>query len=630
MKQRTLGRREAGKNLTVAVALFFSLFGAIALAVETVAPTPLRVQEVARTLPKAPKGHVESCNDRGTWGNDDLKRRLAPSLREAERLLKRDFPTWDDDAYLEFSRTGERVNGERMTRDRQNWLLPLALAECSQYEGRFLAKIEEVLFALLSQPTWMLPAHDIALESFSGGRHTVDLNSAEIADSVGQVVFMLGHKLNPELTRRIRLVLEERVFGNVRNSIRDGKRNTWLSADNNWNPVCWKGVMSAALAVLADRQDRATFVVAAEKSAKKYIAGFPDDGYAIEGLSYWNYGFGRFSELREILWRATSGEVDLFKDPKVREIAMFGPRFEMFPGNLAAFGDSVIGGKVDSETLMYINSALNLSLMTYQGASASQRLISLFPRSAPDEGNQGQKKVSSIGKRSYFDKVGVLVSRPGAGSVSRLAITIKAGGNGSHSHNDIGSYSIGVGSDQPVGDPGGLRYYSKWSFDSRRYNSKVLNSYGHPVPVVAGHLQLEASKVTPKVLEIHFADALDEIVIDLASAYAVPGLTGLKRTMRYDRSGAGSVEIADQFEFTSPNIFEVALTSVGKWKLITANVLEFTSGKEVLKATIEAPGAFDLVTEKIKENGAEFERIGIRLRELHQSGTVKVTYVPLH
>ncbi|MDH3280259.1 MAG: glycoside hydrolase family 88 protein, partial [Gammaproteobacteria bacterium] len=242
-------------------------------------------------------------------------------------------------------------------------------------------------------------------------------------------------------------------------------------------------------------------------------------------------------------------------------------------------------------------------------------------------GNRGGR-VSLLGKRSYFDKVGVLVSRPGAGSSSRLAVTIKAGGNGSHSHNDIGSYSIGVGSKQPVGDPGGLRYYSKRSFGARRYASNVLNSYGHPVPVVAGHLQLNAAKVKPRVLETYFTDVQDEISIDMASAYAVPGLTALKRTMRYDRAGVGSVEIADQFEFASPNTFEVALTTVGKWKRVSANVIAFISGKEMLKASIETPGAFDLVQERIKENGTEFERIGIRLRDPLQSGTIQVRFVP--
>jgi hypothetical protein len=50
-------------------------------------------------------------------------------------------------------------------------------------------------------------------------------------------------------------------------------------------------VTNAALAVLADKNDRAQFVAVAEDYVSYYMKSFTEDGYAMEGPSYWGYGF---------------------------------------------------------------------------------------------------------------------------------------------------------------------------------------------------------------------------------------------------------------------------------------------------------------------------------------------------
>ena len=39
----------------------------------------------------------------------------------------------------------------------------------------------------------------------------------------------------------------------------------WFTVTNNWNSVCLAGVTGAALTLLADKEERAYFVAAAEK-----------------------------------------------------------------------------------------------------------------------------------------------------------------------------------------------------------------------------------------------------------------------------------------------------------------------------------------------------------------------------
>jgi len=233
---------------------------------------------------------------------------------------------------------------------------------------------------------------------------------------------------------------------------------------------------------------------------------------------------------------------------------------------------------------------------------------------------------NQIGLHSYFEDAGVLVCRPLPGPANRMGVAIKAGGNGSHSHNDIGSFVVVLNGEIPVGDPGGPHAYNSETFGPKRYDSKLLNSFGHPVPVVDGKLQKDATTVVPKVLSTKFTDAADEIRIDMSPAYEVPGLRNLERTMRFERAGNGQVVIEDRVLADHPITFEIALPTIGSFKSLDDRTIEFSSGKAKLIATIETPDGFALSDEIITELGAPpFHRVGLKLNKPVSSATVRVT-----
>jgi len=221
-------------------------------------------------------------------------------------------------------------------------------------------------------------------------------------------------------------------------------------------------------------------------------------------------------------------------------------------------------------------------------------------------------------------------SSPATGSACRLGAAIKAGGNRSHSHNDIGSFVVSVGKEQPVGEPGGPHAYTSKTFSKDRYALKLLNSFGHPVPVVAGSLQVDATKVHPKVLYTNFTEKADVISIDMACAYNVPELQKMVRAMWYDRSGKGLVTIVDEVVFSKPSSFELCLPTNGKWKQTGPNMLEFTIGKERVSAEIRTPDGFDVTSEMIDEQSKpSFARVGIKLKKPVQSAKVAVLFRPV-
>lgn len=589
----------------------------------------ISIRALSDVLPAEPEGPIPACSDRAVWGNKELQSRLRRITKAVDGKFEVVVPPWSDAAYLEFSKTGARPDGEAMLKARQAQLIPLVLAECVEYKGRYLEAISKVLDALVSQRTWVYPAHDQRLETFRGERYFVDLNSADVADQVAQALHLLRGKLAAQLDAKARQALERRIFAPMRQSIggKAVKGHEWLQLKTNWTPVCLEGVMSAVLAVLPDRAERAQFILASTSYLDDYLDGFSPDGYSGEGLAYWNYGFGRYLELREELVRTTNGIVDLLANPRAHQVAMFGARIAMWPGNAALFGDAAVGTRPDHNATVYAMQAFNWKNAAYAAYESPLPLILLiFGRATPYAGAARQELLDPL--RHYFPDAGVLVARPGPISSSQLAVTVKSGGNVNHSHNDIGSYVIGMGDDQPMGDPGGVLSYNRDSFGARRYESKVFNSYGHPVPVVAGRLQTEATKITPPSPTVSFTETADEFVVDLARAYATPQLKSLTRSMTYSRSGNGAVRVTDSFEFDSPQTFETAITTRGEVRHLGDGVIELRQGKGVLLARVQASDEVEFKDDEVKEGGISFRRVGLALRHPSPKGSISIEYSP--
>jgi hypothetical protein len=303
-----------------------------------------RIHEIAGILAEQPSGFGTPCSDRAAWSARTPE--LSSLTREAQRAINTPLAPFDEAAYLQFTKTGDRQPMERNLSERTNQIVPLVLAECAEYQGRYLPRIAEVMDSLAAMPSWTLSAHDPLLLNLHGERYFVDLNAADMADNLAEALYLLGNEIPAATRKHVVSEMERHVFAPMRqsfatgNSTSDRKGNWWLYADMNWNAVCLKGVTGAALAVLPRLEDRALFVVAAEHYIQHYDDGFNPDGYDTEGLGYWNYGFSHFIELRENLVRATRGKIDLLASPKMKKVALFGIEFPMMPGNAAAFGDA--------------------------------------------------------------------------------------------------------------------------------------------------------------------------------------------------------------------------------------------------------------------------------------------------
>ena len=598
-----------------------------------------RVKQIAALLSEKPPGFGLPASERNAWArlgaNDLFSRRIS----EAEKLLDSPIPDQPDDLYLDFSRTGNRTRWQRVSGRRRGRVNTLVLAECLEDKGRFLPAFGELVRALCSERTWVMPAHDAQLTNFHGKTVDIDLGSSSLAWSLATADYLLGDNLTREIRDLIHENLARRIFQPYRD-MAAGKRskNWWMTTTNNWNAVCLAGVTGSALAVIESKDSRAFYVAAAEHYSKNFLKGFTDDGYCSEGLGYWNYGFGYYVMLSEMILQATGGKSDLMQDIKAKQAARFGSEIEIANGVYPAFADCSIRAKPDSSLMYYVSRHLNLGLRLWDGidpvssgGSLYESMMYSFPNSASQARPSGSSS-SGPGIRSWFDQAGVLICRPASDSSSRLAVALKGGHNNEHhNHNDVGSFVVVLGDEPLLLDPGGEVYTAR-TFSGRRYDSNVLNSFGHPVPLVAGKLQQTGSQARGKVVHHELTDAADTLVLDISSAYDVPELRKLERTFVYSRAGAGSLTVTDEVTFSHPCDFGTALITLDQWKKAASSSLLIHDEQEALSVEIAVSGAgFEIKPETMKEDlsgGRLPTRLGINLTRPVTHAVTTVTIAP--
>ena len=75
--------------------------------------------------------------------------------------------------------------------------------------------------------------------------------------------------------------------------------------------------------MLKDKFERAMIYAITEKYISRYKDYLLRDGYYIEGIGYWSFGFNFHVMLAEILYRYTNGRIDLYEERMFKLMAPF-------------------------------------------------------------------------------------------------------------------------------------------------------------------------------------------------------------------------------------------------------------------------------------------------------------------
>ncbi|MEN6428881.1 MAG: heparinase II/III family protein [Phycisphaerales bacterium] len=597
-----------------------------------------RIAAVAAMLPEEPTCFGRPITDRTVWEPLAAAEEGKAVVEAAQTLLKTPMPEMTDDIYLTFSRTGSRTEGDRVDGLRRSRVGTLTKAELLENTGRFIPELEKTIRSLCEERTWVGVAHDRNLDNFHRRTVRIDLYSASLAWNLAIADNLLGERLSPEIRGLIRQEIRWRVFDPFRRMVEGRQPSHWLESQYNWNAVCLAGVTGAALGLLDSRQERAWHIVAAEEGSKSFLKGFTSDGYCSEGTGYWNYGFGHYVLLAEEIRLATGGQIDLLARREAMAPASFGARFEIVHGIYPAFADSSPGARPSGRLMDFLNQRLGFGLPPVEGeavgigGSLTDGFMYLFPVPAVAPAQKPRSPIEIGGPRSWFDEAGILICRPLKNSSCRLAAAIIGNNNGvAHNHNDVGSYIVVVDDRALIEDPGSEAYTAR-TFSPRRYESNVLNSFGHSVPLVAGKMQEEGEQAKAVTLRTDFTDAQDTLVFDIRSAYAVPQLQTLTRTYVFSRRGEGSMAVTDEFAFSEPATFETALITLSQWKQIDPWTLRIEDEGKIIDVQIDTGGVdFKIVPTEIDEQVHTKRlpvRLGIQLEPAVRQAVVTVRITP--
>ncbi len=472
------------------------------------------------------KGFIE--NRLSIW-NNDCEGKAIPELKYSDfKLFK--------------------VNGNRQIYEdvyfmrRRNMAAAAHLALIFPEEEKYLIYLMDILFSVLDEYTWCLPAHNTALEK-NNNVH-IDLFASETGFALSEIYHMLGDRLEPLIRSRIVTEINRRIFDSYFAGHEGTGRRFWWEkgCTNNWTAVCMGSIGCTAMLMRPDLFD--TLKPQLDLCMENFLSGYGEDGYCLEGVHYWHYGFGFFTVYAQMLREFTDGKDDYFAREKVKTISTFIQK--MFLSGVSSvsfadgtptleyqlglchflkneYGDEV---KIFSPDYSYIEDGCSRFSLVTRAATWLNEENYLNP--APD---------NEVGEYYGADSEWY-VKR-----TERFGFAAKAGNNDEHhNHNDIGSFIFAKAGKQIFMDLGRGEYTRQYFRNETRYGIIECRSGGHSVPLIGKGEQCFGKQYTAK--DVSLADSV--FSMDIAGAYGLDELTSLKRVFTVSDD---SVVLKDEFEY---------------------------------------------------------------------------------
>ena len=564
-------------------------------------------------------------------------------VKSAEQVAQQAIPPLPATLYLDFIRTGERLNYEDPCSQRREMLSTLTLAECLENEGRFLDPLLDLVWAICEESSWSYPAHQYYLTDME--QPYIDLFASMTGRQLAEFNLLLGDKMDALVSQRISYEVNRRLFVPYLTPHRDWwwMYNTLERNTNNWNAVCNGNIVSAAVLLEQDNRRLAEIIARAARSLDDYLETFDADGGSTEGPGYWSYGYGNYVLMSQLVEQRTNGRLSFLDSEQIRKISQFPANTVLSHNLFVNFSDCDQHVSLRSPLLAFLSKRLDLpelmSLAQQQpNADAVQTtheilpwgLRDLFWTITPDVG----KFVPN--RHDWYEEMMWMMARYNPEDPNALVLAAKGGHNQEmHNQNDVGNIIVHVNGESLVADLGRGRY-TKAYFSPQRYEHFVCQSLGHSVPIPNGQQQGAGKAYAARLLSHQHDDMLDVLSIDLKSAYpAEADLSSLVRTVSLHRDAPhGWVELVDTVAYAGgAHLFESVLTTFGTVDIADDHVritgkqgsLEIACVSDGVSVRVEHVENVDLA-----EGEADVNLIIFALSEPSQSGEIRLHMRPVN
>lgn len=493
---------------------------------------------------------------------------ICPEYREiligrAELLLGKSYPAIRLSEYLMFRRNGNRTVFQNVYFERRRDMMALALAEYVEGKGRFADALRDLVWMILEETAWVIPAHSrersSGLDALSYGVEQtdyIDLFSATTGAALAMVYYLcrdvfdglaaMKQRIFAELDRRIiRPYLDATCTSNDWWMGRKGK------ATNNWCPWINSNVLTVCALTVEDTATREAVARLAMTSLDSFTMGYHEDGGCDEGPNYWGKAGGALFNACLVLYDMTDGYVNIFRDPLIVNMGEYIAKAHIGGNYYMNFADAhaniqyrtLFGydwGVLSDSALMRNFWRAQLGGVAFSGVVddwmiyCSLRQLGIAPLEKPVDYKPP--------RRVWLDGICVAATRENDDG-SGLYLAIKGGHNAeSHNHNDVGSFVV-YSDGKPLFLDAGVGEYTRKTFSADRYSIWSMRSDYHNLPTFCGVTQMSGR-------DFCAADAVyDEITgslsLELASAY--PPEAGLAGYRREAKLVSGAVTVTDTF-----------------------------------------------------------------------------------
>ncbi|WP_274354189.1 heparinase II/III domain-containing protein [Roseinatronobacter alkalisoli] len=542
-----------------------------------------------RTGPWAPFPKID---DRAAWQAVRKVPRLALSvdaiLNYAEQVMTAEIDQLSGTMYMEFMRSGNRLQYEQNYFRRRAELSHLVMAECLTAESRYLDRIIDYIWAILGEIYWCIPAHNFA------GQHDMvmhkrpnpwhpddplpipddeylDLFNCETAAILAEACYLLGPVLQeqtPSLYHLVHREIERHTFARLESQVLFG----WYHGKNNWTPWCAHNLLLAATYVIDDHDRLVTLASKLMVPMQRFFDNLEDSGSCIEGPSYWVVSAGRLAGFIELVESRFGVRLGFEHSDKFRAFGSHIACLHIGENQFVNFADGAF--KVDLDHGLLAHYAQMIGNETLAGLVSEdidrvalrkldrpvaerhhneynrQTLVHLTRLMfwTPNLPNRaGIKHECSV----WLSDMEVLIARENEHPGKGLMLSVIAGTNdpkiNHHSHNDVGHFSVCLNGWPMIIDLG-QGAYSKATFGEARYDMWHISSEGHNVPRVNGILQRPGAGAEAREVTFRREGTVSTLILDAAPSYFAEAKgRQILRQIAFDH-GSGRIEIEDHIE----------------------------------------------------------------------------------
>ena len=481
--------------------------------------------------------------------------RRAFLIGRAEEALAKEIPMLTASLYREFSVNGNRSNFQTLYFRRRVMLMDLTLGEHLERKGRFTEKIADLIWAIMEESTWMIPAShpnnspygaEYSLPPVFGEdrEHGIELFSPATGAVLAAAYYMLPDELDaisPVIREKMYYTLYKRLIKPYLHiNFRWMGDTAWKA--NNWAPWISSNILTVAAIILKDPYELTRVVNRSIKNLDNFLNQYAPDGGCDEGPSYWQAAGGSLFDALEILYSISDGKIDIFDQPLIKNIGEYMVHVHINGKYFINFADCATAINPTARMLYRFGTRCASKALTDFACHASKEIPGAdtvcqydhMYRAVRDhytvmpEGEEPEIELTS-----YMAGNQVLTLRSERARERGTFFAIKGGNNNeSHNHNDIGSFIL-YKNGQPVIIDAGVGVYTKQTFSSDRYKLWNMRSAYHSLPSFGGVDQMVGAQYHATVLDV--SEEEKRIAYDLTRAYPEEaGLIGYSRTARME------------------------------------------------------------------------------------------------